>query len=601
MDQQDTDGDGIGDVCDPCPFDGDNDADHDGVCGYTLAQWPPDTSLGLVLGVDIDNCPNLHNPRLAGSQPDFDGDAQDPDTFDPRSPDPLKGGDACDQDADGDTHIAIAYGGDDYDDLDPSVWSETQYPIVFTFTDNASTNPQSYEDWLPTDSGSVTVTVYHPSGKNITSFYVKSVSNLPGRYTNDSNTDTNYDFYCGDTGITYCTPNMPIAEAQIILRSLDYGASITLHAKASDGSSRDYTIPKGPEGSRKLPDQWKAIYGNLDPEADNDGDGLKNFDEYRGFKWGKFVPVQGNCALPAGGGSGTTCFDNFGCASNEICLPYQTRGFTPEGSVSHIRTDSTRKDLFVKYKDYTTSYPFAIGSAFFDAGIDVWVIDYNTASTLGDRYIKPLLVTHWTGSDPASGRNGNIYKRGIRNFTWDNKGDSPPGSYGANTYQLALSNYFKQKPYINKACTSCTNGLDPLTIVEDVDDNGAKKFVSPCQTGKDCDRNTNGVLDGDYYAKNGSFNNNLTMFDINNNKYVELPFRTNPVGIDRKYEFSEKQVLKHTITHEMGHAVGVPASHTTESDCLMFNSSNNWKRDNKFGTAAKSYIINGITNKNGNP
>jgi predicted Zn-dependent protease len=143
--------------------------------------------------------------------------------------------------------------------------------------------------------------------------------------------------------------------------------------------------------------------------------------------------------------------------------------------------------------------------------------------------------------------------------------------------------------------------LDPLTIVEDVDDNGAKKFVSPCQTGKDCDRNTNGVLDGDYYAKNGSFNNNLTMFDINNNLYVELPFRTNPVGIDRKYEFSEKQVLKHTITHEMGHAVGVPTSHTTESDCVMFSSSNNWKRDNKFGTAAKSYVINGITNKNGNP
>jgi predicted Zn-dependent protease len=143
--------------------------------------------------------------------------------------------------------------------------------------------------------------------------------------------------------------------------------------------------------------------------------------------------------------------------------------------------------------------------------------------------------------------------------------------------------------------------LDPLTIVEDVDDNGAKKFVSPCAAGKDCDRNINGALDGDVYAKNGSFNNNLTMFDINNNGYVELPFRSNPVNIDRKYEFSEKQVLKHTITHEMGHAVGVPTSHTAQSDCVMFSSSNNWKRDNNFGSTARQYVINGITNKNGNP
>jgi hypothetical protein len=448
-------------------------------------------------------------------------------------------------------------------------------------------------------------------GKSITSFIVKSVTSLCGKYTNHADTAADYncnaDYTCNGGP---CTPGTELG-GQVTLVSLDYGGSITLRAVASDNSSRDYTIPKGPEGSRQLPHKWIPLYGiqlygNLyQAEADNDGDGLKNFDEYRGFKWGKLVLAQGNCALPAGGGSGSTCYDNLDCASNEICLPYQTRGYTPEGSVSHIRTDLTRKDLFVKYKDYTTSYPFAIGTAFFDAGIDVWAIEYNTALGLGDRYIKPLLVTHWTGSDPLSGRNGNIYKDGVRKFKWDNKGVSPPGSYGANTYQLALSNYFRQKPYINKACTNCTDGLDPLTLVDDVNDDGKVNWgsprCSPCQSGKDCDRNCNNTQNGDVYAKNGTFNNNLTMFDINNNLYVELPFRTNPVGIDRKYEFSEKQVLKHTVTHEMGHAVGVPTSHTTESDCVMYSSSNNWKRDNRFGTAAKSYVINGITNKNGNP
>jgi hypothetical protein len=43
-DQTDSDGDGMGDDCDPCPFDPYNDIDDDGVCG------------------DVDNCPEVPNP-----------------------------------------------------------------------------------------------------------------------------------------------------------------------------------------------------------------------------------------------------------------------------------------------------------------------------------------------------------------------------------------------------------------------------------------------------------------------------------------------------------------------------------------------------------
>jgi len=63
--QEDSDGDGIGDVCDSCIFDENNDIDNDGVCG------------------DIDNCVDVIN----ANQDDFDFDGF---------------GDVCDDDIDGD-------------------------------------------------------------------------------------------------------------------------------------------------------------------------------------------------------------------------------------------------------------------------------------------------------------------------------------------------------------------------------------------------------------------------------------------------------------------------------------------------------------------
>jgi hypothetical protein len=58
-DQLDSDGDGMGNACDPCPQDAQNDIDHDGVCG------------------NVDNCPYIANSNQADNDGDGIGSACD--------------------------------------------------------------------------------------------------------------------------------------------------------------------------------------------------------------------------------------------------------------------------------------------------------------------------------------------------------------------------------------------------------------------------------------------------------------------------------------------------------------------------------------------
>jgi hypothetical protein len=463
--------------------------------------------------------------------------------------------------------------------------------IAITLTD-ASDPAANYRNWLPQIGNPVTVSAnanpLQPGATGI-SISVVSVTNVAGKYTNDVDTGTLPDF------------DYLISGNSITLTPQDYGGSITVRVTANGGAIvEDFVFPEDKDADN-LADAWELIaFGNLyyTGADDYDGDGLTNAQERRGFKWGPEM-VRWSSIGPNAVGS-----------ANSGAL-YQTEAFVPQGDAVWFYTDPTRKDLFVRVTGYdfnagnadngfdaACDCPFALGAAYDSAGVDVHAVsidnppaytttDVSAGNTCADNIdsgcwendIDVVKVTNNLTQNFATS-DGHINKRGIRDWDWDTKGYSGIGTAtfygsGTTTYQIALDNYFTDQPYIDHPTAGNPGELDPVVNanVEDKNDNGALDK-------KEDTVSNNNVLDGDHLALPVTYAYDLSAHDIDGDTFVELPLVTDPSlpqSAGFVDEYSLAQVLKHTITHELGHALGM--NHNANNTCLMYQYSNNWSRD----------------------
>jgi hypothetical protein len=208
-------------------------------------------------------------------------------------------------------------------------------------------------------------------------------------------------------------------------------------------------------------------------------------------------------------------------------------------------------------------------------------------------------------------------RRGIRNWGFDTVGASCVGdssrygssSYlaahqsplcipnGTNIYSEAIRLYYQDKPYRDGDTNTCRGQdgkLNLITTVDDANDNGV---TNTGEAKKNC---TATQMDGDkmrLISECGgvvlcNYNGALTANDIESDGNIELPLVTDPAllttSMDQNREYTIEQVLKHVITHELGHSIG--AGHNTMGTCVMYDTTTDWKRDNSFSSTAQSQI-----------
>jgi hypothetical protein len=299
--------------------------------------------------------------------PDDDGDGMPDQWEETYGLNPNDAADAAgDLDSDGDTNLEEFLNG-----TDPTQAPSAELQLVVTDLDDQT----AYASWLPAYGRTLRVEAVWSNGTPPATmvFDLRNTTRYPGRAMNDPEISASvngypdwYEFDGYDFGLTddpadnsFNQEPVPIEDAAdgttdgryvAYVRCYDYGGSteITVEHPTDRNIRSALWIPRG-AGSNGIGSAWQHDSGSerLDPNADIDaivfqdpeaysaplGDGFNNFEEYRGIVY--------------------------------------TPEVDPNSPLQHRRLDPLRKDLFIRTVGFDDEYPFGLGNAIADAGIDI--------------------------------------------------------------------------------------------------------------------------------------------------------------------------------------------------------------------------------------
>ena len=373
-------------------------------------------------------------------------------------------------------------------------------------------------------------------------------------------------------GNMVATTNIDVSAAYINVNCYDYGAygkmtgtatilNSSYPAHVENTLQTFVRIPRD-DDDNTIADVWTHNSGNATDDADTslnntfDGDGLTRYEEYRGVD-----------------------IDDDGIVS------------------SSERLDPAKKDLFVQGQGFGGDFPdFAYGDAFANAGIEVH--DFVGSVGTDDRNIDVLVVGLADSGSHIGRASGSPRHWGGSLLGLSGQGNSSEYAVGQSctVYKRSINYYFSDKPYVDGNTQSGPgewndppNGvLDWLDAVEDMNDDGNLDGNEDDGATSTPNDDADGLLDGDHAvpASPWDWGQDVSVHDIDNDGLVELPLYAQ-VPVSSSDEYSKAQVVKHTITHEMGHALG-KLGHCQDDTCVMYMLSNNWKRENHLCTTCRA-------------
>jgi uncharacterized repeat protein (TIGR01451 family) len=414
---------------------------------------------------------------------------------------------------------------------------------------------------------------------------------------------------------------------QTTLFSYDWGGKVTVTVSGTTGAvtaTASRLFPADADGD-DLPDPYEkngALNGgalsfqnsdqNGNTVKDRDDrfarDGLSNFEKYRGVYLAG--PIAGGTG-PLGG------FQRLGAGVRHLFV--RGRGFRDDPAIpAGFCGINPATGAPVADPTLTAANPcpvFEVGGAFAEIGVAVHNVSSSfTATSELPRVslVNPtqpaldLLTVVYDGVNcKGTEACGTISKTGVRLWANATLGYTTPNgtatTYGAATiYKRAIECYFNCRPYEHRtndparvvAAPDGTAMLAPIAVVSDSSATGRDN--GRADTGETL---INGALAGDTYIP-GSFTQQLSALDVNNDGCVELPTQMDPTTVARCNtaagtaavpSATKQQVVRSVLTHELGHATGV-ATHTTDSTDLMYVSTINFTRDGHFSSAAAGLV-----------